>query len=108
MTLNMTDLAAGGEAIVKRHFDREARFAPSASSGQPTLTVRASQTATQTRDYALADYLGVDPTAYRCLDILDARGRADVRISFDAVVFHTDNDHHADRPALTHGWAYRA
>jgi hypothetical protein len=33
MTLNMTDLAAEREAIVKRHFDREAHIStPSASS----------------------------------------------------------------------------
>jgi DNA-binding MarR family transcriptional regulator len=36
--------------------------------------VRASQTATQTLDHALAEYLGVDDTAFRCLDILDQEG----------------------------------
>jgi len=36
--------------------------------------VRASQTANQTLDHALAEYMGVDPTAFRCLDILDQEG----------------------------------
>jgi DNA-binding MarR family transcriptional regulator len=36
--------------------------------------VRASQTASQTLDHALAEYMGVDPTAFRCLDILDQEG----------------------------------
>jgi len=36
--------------------------------------IRASQTATQTLDHALAEYLGVDDTAFRCLDILDQEG----------------------------------
>jgi DNA-binding MarR family transcriptional regulator len=36
--------------------------------------VRASQTANQTLDHALAEYLGIDPTAFRCLDILDQEG----------------------------------
>jgi DNA-binding MarR family transcriptional regulator len=36
--------------------------------------VRASQTATETLDHAVADYLGIDQTAYRCLDILDQEG----------------------------------
>jgi DNA-binding MarR family transcriptional regulator len=36
--------------------------------------VRASQTANQTLDHALADYMGLDPTAFRCLDILDQEG----------------------------------
>jgi DNA-binding MarR family transcriptional regulator len=36
--------------------------------------VRASQTANQTLDHALAEYIGIDPTAFRCLDILDQEG----------------------------------
>jgi len=36
--------------------------------------VRASQTATDMLDAAVADYLGIDRTAYRCLDILDQEG----------------------------------
>jgi DNA-binding MarR family transcriptional regulator len=36
--------------------------------------VRASQTATQTLDHAVAEYLGLDDSAYRCLDILDQEG----------------------------------
>jgi DNA-binding MarR family transcriptional regulator len=36
--------------------------------------VRASQTATELLDYAAAEYLGLDSTAYRCLDILDQEG----------------------------------
>jgi DNA-binding MarR family transcriptional regulator len=36
--------------------------------------IRASQTANQTLDHALAEYLGIDPTAFRCLDILDQEG----------------------------------
>jgi hypothetical protein len=28
----------------------------------------------QTLDHALAEYLGLDPTAFRCLDILDQEG----------------------------------
>jgi DNA-binding MarR family transcriptional regulator len=36
--------------------------------------VRASQTANQTLDHALAEYLGIDSTAFRCLDILDQEG----------------------------------
>jgi DNA-binding MarR family transcriptional regulator len=36
--------------------------------------VRASQTASQTLDHALAEYMGVDETAFRCLDILDQEG----------------------------------
>jgi DNA-binding MarR family transcriptional regulator len=36
--------------------------------------VRASQTATETLDHAVADYLGIDHAAYRCLDILDQEG----------------------------------
>ena len=36
--------------------------------------VRASQTATETLDSAVADYLGLDASAYRALDILDQEG----------------------------------
>jgi len=36
--------------------------------------VRASQTASQTLDHLLAEYLGIDDTAFRCLDILDQEG----------------------------------
>lgn len=36
--------------------------------------VRASQTATETLDSAVASYLGIDESAYRALDILDQEG----------------------------------
>src|SRR6266508_3672435 len=36
--------------------------------------IRASQTATEMLDHSVADYLGLDRTAYRCLDILDQEG----------------------------------
>ncbi|HEY2939956.1 MAG TPA: MarR family transcriptional regulator [Gaiellaceae bacterium] len=36
--------------------------------------IRASQTATEMLDQSVADYLGIDRTAYRCLDILDQEG----------------------------------
>ena len=36
--------------------------------------IRASQTANQTFDHALAEYMGIDDTAFRCLDILDQEG----------------------------------
>ena len=36
--------------------------------------VRASQTANQMLDHALAEYMGIDDTAFRCLDILDQEG----------------------------------
>ncbi len=36
--------------------------------------VRASQTATELLDHAVAEYLGIDHKAYRCLDILDQDG----------------------------------
>jgi DNA-binding MarR family transcriptional regulator len=36
--------------------------------------VRASQTATEMLDAAVADYLGIDRSAYRCIDILDQEG----------------------------------
>jgi DNA-binding MarR family transcriptional regulator len=36
--------------------------------------IRASQTATDMLDHAIAEYVGLDRTAYRCLDILDQEG----------------------------------
>jgi DNA-binding MarR family transcriptional regulator len=36
--------------------------------------VRAGQTANQTLDHSVAEYLGIDPSAMRCLDILDQEG----------------------------------
>jgi|SRR5262245_9685894 len=36
--------------------------------------VRASQTASQTLDHSIAEYVGIDETAFRCLDILDQEG----------------------------------
>lgn len=36
--------------------------------------IRALQTATDAFDHAVADYVGLDRTAYRCLDILDQEG----------------------------------
>jgi DNA-binding MarR family transcriptional regulator len=36
--------------------------------------IRASQTATEMLDSAVADYLGIHRTDYRCLDILDQEG----------------------------------
>jgi DNA-binding MarR family transcriptional regulator len=39
-----------------------------------TAAVRASQTATELLDAEVADYLGIDRNAYRCLDILDQEG----------------------------------
>src|SRR5262249_49637811 len=36
--------------------------------------VRAAQTAVETLDHAIAEYLGIDNSAYRCLDILDQEG----------------------------------
>jgi DNA-binding MarR family transcriptional regulator len=36
--------------------------------------IRASQTASDAFDHAVADYVGLDRTAYRCLDILDQEG----------------------------------
>jgi len=36
--------------------------------------VRASQTATEMLDHSVADYLGIDRAAYRCLDILGQEG----------------------------------
>jgi DNA-binding MarR family transcriptional regulator len=37
--------------------------------------VRRSQSATQAYDDAVADYLGIDHTAFRCMDIIQRRGR---------------------------------
>ena len=37
-------------------------------------SVRAAQTAVEMLDHAVAEYLGIDDTAYRCLDILDQEG----------------------------------
>jgi DNA-binding MarR family transcriptional regulator len=36
--------------------------------------IRAGQTANQTLDHSVAEYLGIDPSALRCLDILDQEG----------------------------------
>lgn len=36
--------------------------------------IRASQTATDAFDHAVAEYIGLDRTAYRCLDILEQAG----------------------------------
>jgi DNA-binding MarR family transcriptional regulator len=36
--------------------------------------IRASQTATDAFDHAVAEYVGLDRAAYRCLDILDQEG----------------------------------
>ncbi len=36
--------------------------------------IRASQTATEMLDAAVADYFGIHGTDYRCLDILDQEG----------------------------------
>ncbi len=36
--------------------------------------MRASQTATELLDHSVAEYLGIDGSAYRCLDILDQEG----------------------------------
>ena len=38
------------------------------------VAVRASQTATEMLDHAVAERLGVDHSAYRCLDLLDQEG----------------------------------
>jgi DNA-binding MarR family transcriptional regulator len=42
--------------------------------GEFIAAVRASQTATEMLDHAIAEYMGIDDTAYRCLDILDQEG----------------------------------
>ncbi len=43
-------------------------------SREVIAALRASQTATDAFDHAVADYVGLDRTAYRCLDILDQEG----------------------------------
>jgi DNA-binding MarR family transcriptional regulator len=42
--------------------------------GEFIAAVRASQTATEMLDHAIAESMGIDDTAYRCLDILDQEG----------------------------------
>src|SRR5262245_7614126 len=42
--------------------------------GEFIAAVRASQTATELLDHATAEYLGIDGTAFRCLDIIDQEG----------------------------------
>ena len=42
--------------------------------GEFIAAVRAAQTANQMLDAAIADYIGIHGTAYRCLDILDQDG----------------------------------
>jgi len=42
--------------------------------GEFIAAVRASQTATETLDHSVAEFLGIDHSAYRCLDILDQEG----------------------------------
>jgi DNA-binding MarR family transcriptional regulator len=42
--------------------------------GEFIAAVRASQTATEMLDAAVADFLGIDHTAYRCLDVIDQEG----------------------------------
>jgi DNA-binding MarR family transcriptional regulator len=42
--------------------------------GEFIAAIRASQTATELLDHSVAEYLGIDHTAYRCLDILDQEG----------------------------------
>src|SRR5215475_11349333 len=42
--------------------------------GRFIAAVRASQTANQTLDHAVGEYLGLDSSAYRCLDLLDQEG----------------------------------
>ena len=42
--------------------------------GKFIAAIRASQTATDMFDHSVADYVGLDRTAYRCLDILDQEG----------------------------------
>ena len=42
--------------------------------GEFIAAVRASQTANQMLDAAIADYMGIHGTAFRCLDILDQEG----------------------------------
>jgi DNA-binding MarR family transcriptional regulator len=42
--------------------------------GEFIAAIRESQTATDMLDHAIAEYAGLDRTAYRCLDILDREG----------------------------------
>jgi DNA-binding MarR family transcriptional regulator len=42
--------------------------------GEFIAAVRASQTAAEMLDASLAEYMGIDGTAFRCLDILDQEG----------------------------------
>jgi DNA-binding MarR family transcriptional regulator len=42
--------------------------------GEFIAAVRASQTASEMLDHASAEYLGIDATGFRCLDILDQEG----------------------------------
>jgi DNA-binding MarR family transcriptional regulator len=42
--------------------------------GEVIAAIRAAQTATDAFDHAVADYVGLDRAAYRCLDILDQEG----------------------------------
>ena len=42
--------------------------------GEFIAAVRASQSATEMLDAAVADFLGIDHTAYRCLDVIDQEG----------------------------------
>ena len=49
--------------------------------------IRASQTATDMFDHSVADYVGLDRTAYRCLDILDQEGPMTAGITSVAASF---------------------
>jgi DNA-binding MarR family transcriptional regulator len=42
--------------------------------GDFIAAIRASQSANQMLDHAVAEYMGIDDTAFRCLDILDQEG----------------------------------
>jgi DNA-binding MarR family transcriptional regulator len=42
--------------------------------GEFIAAVRASQSASEMLDHAIAEYMGIDDTAFRCLDILDQGG----------------------------------
>ncbi len=42
--------------------------------GQFIAAVRASQTATELLDAAVADYMGINDTDFRCLDLIDQEG----------------------------------
>ena len=67
--------------LLPHHPDRAAHRSASrttsspATRASPCLPARAaSQTASQTLDHAIAEYLGIDDTAFRCLDIVDQEG----------------------------------